>query len=227
MSHLNFKNKKLSKTAIGIAMCAFSVALVSGVGLGSWVLSGGVFNVAGPAVNVGDLINVDGSFFLDSNQGDNGSGVSNLQYCSTGLVYDEEIGSKGNLKYYFYLDVATFHQKVSWTSVSFSFTLLYKTYQAAYTIINSSTTAELKYLANSAKTYTSSSAIAGTMTTSLNGHDMISSITLPVDSASSYLHFELNYIFTASDVTTVLNNECKAAGPLFNLSLSVAEGVGA
>lgn len=209
-----------------VLMATLPVFSLVGVGLASWIMSDDIFTATGPAVNVGNFVDIGGYFALDTNQGDNHNGVSGLQYCSTGLVYEDEIGNKGNLKYYFYLNIASFRQKLSWTSAVFSLTLKYQSYQASYTIINSNTTAELKYLANNTVAYAPSTVTTGTLATSLSGHDLVSTITLPIDSTYGYLHFELNYVFTAADVTTVLNNECATSGALFNLGLALQEATG-
>jgi hypothetical protein len=221
------KGKSRTSTILNMAvLVALSIFSLLGVGIASWITIGDSSTFGGPAVEVASFTDLRGYFSLDTNQGDNKSGVSGLQYCSTGLVNEDEIGNKGNLTYYFYLDAASFRQKFSWTSATFSLTLKYRSYQTAYTLINSNTTAELKYLANGTMAYASSAVTTGTLATSLYDKDLVSTITLPIDSTSSYLHFELNYVFTAADVSVVLNNECKASGVLFNLALSLKEATG-
>jgi len=108
MKTLSKKNRFIFKLRGGGLLSSLSVISLFGVGFSSWVIKDNTNSIyiENLKVNAESVEYTSGSSLrLNPSKGNNGNGVDNLQYCNTGLatglVYDDEIGSKGSVKYYF------------------------------------------------------------------------------------------------------------------------------
>jgi hypothetical protein len=135
MSHLNLKNKRASKTAIGIAMCAFSAALVSGVGLSAWVIAGGVSGgSANFSAGAGVVTEKDFGYLYPNSV----TKTENLEYCDNGFVYQDDIGTVGHLIFHLIFEPGKYLTALNKSASTsyFSFSLSYKTYQSSFVLID-------------------------------------------------------------------------------------------
>lgn len=113
MSHLNLKNKRASKTAIGIAMCAFWIALVSGVGFSAWVFGGAKSGQVGLSANAGAVAEVKQAFIVPDS-------LQAFDYGPSGFVENHVFGSTCHVDASFHLNIAEASSYVSSGSVTIS-----------------------------------------------------------------------------------------------------------
>jgi hypothetical protein len=206
MSHLNLKNKRASKTAIGIAMCAFSAALVSGVGLSAWVIAGGVSGGSAQFSADAGVVEEKDYKYLYPNAV---SATEPLQYNDYGLVYNDDIGTVGHVVYHLIFDPTIFLQTISASSSNtyFDFSLAYKEYKSGYTLIDN-------YLSCSTKVWDSTTtyiADGTALAISLSNHVAnggTSGNTISITSSSRPIYVNIDYKFdVGSNFSTVKSNE--------------------
>jgi len=221
----------------GLLYC-LSLTSLFGIGFSSWLIAGETDSsdiAESLNVDVGGIVYTFGSSLkLNTAKGTEGKGVDNLEYCNsgsaTGLVHDGEIGSKGSVKFYFYLLISQFKQSKGYSSISPSFVLSYAadiSDTSKFTLLNADTTASLDYYYADSIAATSSSPSDGALTSSYSDNAYSSSMgsSISLNTSRTLLLFELEYTFTVSDVSSVLSNECSySGGSLFNLAIKLNDG---
>jgi len=220
----------------GILFLLGIVALI-GLGFSSFLIVSDSYTYSEYDINakVGDITTSSGSsLLLDESKGDS-EGLDSLKYVSTdltsGLVYEETIGNKGSIKYYFYLKKDSFKSVYStFNYISLELSLSYSSSisdVSNFTLLNSSTSGNLNYINNNIVNSYSSSSLSSSILTSSYSSNIVTSISsnIPIEeNGKNIIHFELEYVFTVSDASKVIENECKYTSNLFNLKIKINEG---
>lgn len=213
------------------------IFLVTGLGIGysSWAIVCDANAESSNYVNV-DIDNIEyvkgSALALNKSKGENDSGIDSLKYCNKsgssnaiGLIYNDEIGNKGNIKLYFSLNVNTFKNTISWTKLAFTFALSYSTTNSNFSLINDNISASLDYFCGNTSYYNNikMSNVSCSGSVKDNTATFVTGTNLDLDTSKRYLNFELETIFTVSDASKVISNECKQSN-LFNLHVLISEG---
>jgi len=220
----------------GGLLLSLSIIALIGLGFSSRKIVSDLYTYSSVKVNanVADIVTNSGtSLKLNTNKGDSNNGIETLKYSSTslvtGLVYEDTIGNQGNIKYYFYLDISNFKKSLNYSSIFLDLTLSYSSSvsdTSSFTILNSDTTSNLKYAEGNKPNYSDNSYdfSSSSLSTSYSSNTIKSSSSNMSLGDRQYLLFELEYVFTVSDVSKVIDNECSVTDNLFNLNIKINSG---
>lgn len=200
-----------------------------GVGYSSWTIT----NVSAVSMNinvdVADVVNLGEYFSLNTNYGDDNSGVTNIKYIfDSGLVdLDGEIGKSCNLVYYLKFRSNAYAEaaKISnGSSLGLVFKLGYKEYKPGYSLITGgSLSCTISTYSSNSETYNKNDLVEQNKPgTSVSNHVSTTNYTISsLNTSNTYLLFEINYSFTVSDYSTIISNEGSAGTTIFNLNASI------
>ena len=179
------------------------------------------------SVDVADVVNLSEYFSLNTNYGDDNSGVTNIKYIAdSGLVdLDGEIGKSCNLVYYlkFRSNAYAMAANISnGSSLGLVFKLGYKEYKSGYSLItDGSLSCTISTYSSNLTTYDEISLAEQRSSTSVSNHVSTTNCTISLNTSNTYLFLKINYSFTVSDYSTIISNEGSAGTIVFNLNASI------
>lgn len=221
--------KNIFKKCGGVLLSLCNISLI-GVGFSSWVVNNYDSSASATIeVNVAEVVNLGEYFSLNTNYGDDNSGVTNIKYiAASGLVdLDGEIGKSCNLVYYLKFRSNAYAKAANISngaSLGFVFKLGYKEYKSGYSLITDGfLSCTISTYSSNSETYNKDDLVDQKKPgTSVSNHVSTANYTISsLNTSNTYLLFEINYSFTVSDYSKIISNEGSAGTTVFNLNASI------